>query len=179
MNMILRALKYYFAKRNTTAATTPPPDTTPTNSVNWQDYMGKWYELARYETPFEYGMDNVYTEYGMSENGEVSVTNYGTDSNGKQYVAHAVAKTDGRGQLRVSFIPLLRFLSTPYRVLFVEQNYSHALVSNENGTCLWMLSRTPDGTEEGINRLFREAERRHFNTQNLRKTSQESTDLSR
>jgi apolipoprotein D and lipocalin family protein len=169
--MILRALKYYFSDRKKNAAKGEGTDTTPSNSVCWGPYLGRWYEWARYDTPFEYGLDNVYTEYEAINDEEVRITNYGTDEKGTQETARAKATKDGDGRLLVSFIPLLRFIATPYHVLYVDEDYRNALVSNESGSCLWFLGRTPQYSTEDYKRLCMEAEARGFDTSLLRVTN--------
>lgn len=170
--MIIRAIQYYFragqaAEHNTTTA-----DTSPAQDVCWEAYMGRWYEWARYETPFEYGLDEVYTEYEATEDGKLNICNYGTDANGNTHRARAKAKVAGAGKLNVSFIPLLRFLSSPYHVLYVNESYSAALVSNESGSCLWLLGRTPCFSDDEFEELEDEAHRRGFRTDTLRLTRQ-------
>lgn len=132
--------------------------------------MGRWYEWGRFETPFEYEMDNVYAEYEMTPNGKIKITNYGTDSNEKKHKASAVATISGGGSLEVSFIPLLRFISTPYLVLYVDQDYRHALVSNQNGSCLWILSRTAYADKPTYTSLCNIAKDKGFDTSFLRIT---------
>ncbi len=168
--MILRALKYYFSDRKKNAAKGQGTDTTPCNYVCWEPYSGGWYEWARYDTPFEYGLDDVYTEYEALSNSELSITNYGTDADGNRQKARAKATIDGAGRLLVSFVPLLRFISTPYHVLYVDAHYSHALVSNESGSCLWLLGRTPHYATADYQSLCREAAARGFDTALLRLT---------
>ena len=172
--MILRALKYYFSICGCISTDSADVDTTPMRDVNWDAYMGRWYEWARFETPFEYGLDHVYAEYKQQKDGTVSVTNYGTDEKGRQYKAHAVGKIAGNGTLSISFIPILHFPSSLYRVLYVDDSYSYALVSDKKGTCLWFLGRNPYGTKEAFSVLKNEAEARGFRTEDLRFTHQGS-----
>ena len=40
-------------------------------------YLGRWYEIARFDHSFEKGMDNVIAEYLLQDDGKVSVTNTG------------------------------------------------------------------------------------------------------
>ena len=168
--MILRALRYYFSDRNGGQDAAGEVDTTPISEVRWESYTGRWYEWARFETPFEFELDEVYTDYTMGADGTLSITNCGTDAKGHQKKATAKAGIAGEGKLSVSFIPFLRFLSTPYHVLYVDENYSRALVSNESGSCLWLLGRTPLYTASAYRQLLNEAALRGFNTQHLRLT---------
>jgi apolipoprotein D and lipocalin family protein len=136
--------------------------------------MGRWYEWARFETPFEYDLDDVYAEYELKNDGSVSITNYGTDKKGHQSKAHAVGKIAGKGMLSISFIPILHFPASSYRVLYVDDAYNYALVSDKKGSCLWFLGRTPQASKEALNILKYEADVRGFHTENLRYTAQGS-----
>lgn len=168
--MILRALKYYLSVCCCGCPASDTVDTTPTAAVNWEQYMGRWYEWARYENPFEYEMDNVFAEYEIMHDGKVRVTNYGTDAKGIQHKARATATIAGAGMLRVAFIPVLHFLAGSYHVLFVDETYSHALVSDKKGKCLWILGRTQFVDGAALNRMKKEAEARGFSTARLRFT---------
>ena len=46
-------------------------------------FMGKWYEIARYDHRFEKGMTHVTATYSLQENGSIKVKNEGY-KNGKQ-----------------------------------------------------------------------------------------------
>ena len=127
-------------------------------------------ELGRYETPFEYEMDDVYAEYEILPNGIIKITNYGTDAKGTPHKAKAQATISGGGSLDVSFIPLLRFFSTPYHVIYVDKDYRHAIVSNQRGTCLWILGRAPYDLETTYESLCNIAAERGFDTKFLRLT---------
>ncbi|MBQ4614148.1 MAG: lipocalin family protein [Akkermansia sp.] len=171
--MILRALQYYFSERKSPAPGGEPlPETTPASGLDWSRYMGRWYELARFETPFEYALDEVWTEYALLAGGRVSVTNYGTDAAGKVYKARATARPVAEGVLQISFVPLLRFISTPYHVLRVDAAYQNALVSNETGSCLWLLSRQSHAPLQQQLPLLQEAVLRGFDISQLRPTRQ-------
>lgn len=170
--MITRAIRYYFRERSNWDKTADSVDVIPMQGVCWEAYLGKWYEWARYETPFEYGMDNVHTVYEAMDNGDIAITNCGTDEQGKTHKARAIASRDGEGILQVSFIAWMRFLSTPYIVLYVDEEYSHALVSNASGSCLWLLGRAPSYTEAQLTTLCTQAAARGFNVQRLRFTHQ-------
>ena len=170
--MILRALRYYLSERKMPVPGEEQPETIPVPGLDWQCYMGCWYELARIETPFEYGLDEVWTEYTMLPDGQVDVTNYGTDADGRVYKAKAKARPVAEGVLQISFVPFLRFISTPYHVLRVDENYQNALVSNETGSCLWILSRLAHAPLSHLLPLLQDASQRGFDISQLRPTRQ-------
>lgn len=167
MHMIWRALKYYFSQSTVRGKQRRACNTEPVAYVDWQAYLGRWYEWARFETPFEFGLADVYAEYAAEEEGKIRICNYGTDAVGKQFQAKAMAVVAGGGQLRVSFVPFASFISSLYRVLYVDEFYESALVSNASGSCLWLLARQPVFSQEVADVLLREAEQRGFDVSAL------------
>ena len=165
--MILRALLYYlFAPVNKANV-----NTCPAEGVDLRQYLGRWYELARFETPFEKGLEEVFTEYRMQSDGNISISNYGRSmADGKRREAHAIGSPADSGRMCVSFIPWLRFLCTSYNILAVDEFYRNALVSNNTGTCLWFLSRCPQIVPDDFERLKSEALRRGFDLSALHYT---------
>lgn len=168
--MILRALQYYFSGKKSPAPGDALPETTPFPGLDLHRYMGRWYEAARFENPFEFGLVQVRTEYRMLPDGKVSVINYGSDADGKQYSAKAKGTPVADGVLQVSFVPLLGFISSPYHVLLVDADYQNALVSNETGSCLWLLSRQAQPSFSRLLPLLQDASLRGFDIALLRPT---------
>lgn len=150
------------------------PDTAPQKGVDLTAYLGRWYEQARYDNYFERGLDNVFTDYAMGKNGSITVMNYGYGTDGKLHKAKGVAvtDTDKPGEMRVSFVPPYFWFRAPYRILFVDKDYSAALVAGDDGEYLWLLTREKQPDKTTLLRLTQEAERRGFDTAKLRQTQQ-------
>lgn len=74
-------------------------------SLDINRYMGDWYEIARYDHPFERGLVEVKATYRMAADGRIEVVNCGIDyRTERSRVAHGRAKlTPIQGKLRVSF----------------------------------------------------------------------------
>jgi len=161
--MILRALLYYLFQRNPGKTA----DTRPADNVDLSQYLGRWYELARYETPFEEGMEEVYTEYKARPDGRISITNSGLKAGHGRKEAQATGTQVAPGQLKVSFFPLI---SSDYNILAVDEFYRNALVSNAGGSCLWFLSRSPQIVPDAFEPMKREALRRGFDLSALHYT---------
>ena len=45
-----------------------------------QNYMGKWYEIARLPNHFQKGLSNVYANYSINKDGTIKVENIGTNT---------------------------------------------------------------------------------------------------
>ena len=68
-------------------------DTSTVKQLNLKHFMGKWYEIARYEHRFEKGMTHVTAEYSIRPDGKIKVVNRGIkDSTSSSGVALFVSK---------------------------------------------------------------------------------------
>lgn len=128
-------------------------------------YLGRWYEIARFDHSFERGLEFATADYSVTEDCKsIKVVNRGV-KNGKLKTSTGKARfTDTPGLLRVSFFG--PFFSD-YRVMMLSDNYDYALVGSKSGKYLWILSRTkelPAGTEA---RILDEAASRGYNIEDL------------
>lgn len=139
----------------------------PVASFNLQRYLGEWYEIARYDHRFERGMSHVMAVYNLNANGGIDVRNSGW-KNGTMKVSKGWAKypnpATNPGLLRVSFF---RPFYSDYRVLLVSPNYDYALVGSKTAKYLWLLSRTPQLSEDKTAILLCEAKRRGYELDQL------------
>ncbi len=60
-----------------TGCTGIPENEKPVENFKLEEYLGKWYEIARLDHSFERGLDQVSAEYSMLEGGGVRVLNRG------------------------------------------------------------------------------------------------------
>ena len=145
-------------------STRRPVDLTPIDNVDLTRYLGRWYEIARFDHWFERGMSHTKANYAMREDGDIQVVNTGL-KDGKIKTSTGKAKrTDQQGLLRVSFFwPFFG----DYRILWLDDDYQHALVGGGDFSYLWILSRTPAINEESKNIILTEAKRRGYDTEML------------
>lgn len=139
-------------------------DNSAVNSLDLNRFMGRWYEIARFDHKFERDMQQVTTMYAIQKNGRVKVINQGL-KDGKWKTSEGKGKlTTTPGLLRVSFWG--PFYSD-YRVLLLAPDYSYALIGGSSNKYLWILSRTPTLDTKTRDMLVTEAIRRGYNTNNL------------
>ena len=105
-------------------------------------YLGKWYEIARFDFYFEKNLNNTTAQYSLNEDGSVKVINRGYNYVKKEWKeADGKAKFAGErseAELKVSFFG--PFYSS-YRIIALDPDYQYALVSGKNTKYLWILSR--------------------------------------
>ncbi len=112
----------------------------PAKAVELDRYLGKWFEMARYEAPFQKGCDGVTADYSLRKDGKIKVINSCTKES-KTTAAKGKAKIVAGSQnakLKVSFFgPFYG----DYWVLDRAEDYSWAIVGEPSGRYLWMLTR--------------------------------------
>ena len=145
-------------------------DTKAQQNVDLRQYAGRWYEQARYENGFEKDMDSVYTDYMLHKDGSLSVQNNGCTVKGKQKQSIGKAFPSAPGEMKVSFVWPYWWFQSPYKILYVNTDYSAAVVAGESDKYLWLLTRDRFPTAKTMNKLRVEAKRRGFDTARLRYT---------
>lgn len=147
------------------ACSTPTKvDNSTVKTLDLNRYMGRWYEIARFDHRFERDMQQVTTIYAIQKNGRVKVINQGI-KNGKWSTSEGKGKlTTTPGLLRVSFFG--PFYSD-YRVMMLAPDYSYALVGGESNKYLWILSRSPKVTPAILDTIVNEARLRGYDTSKL------------
>lgn len=116
-------------------------------------YLGRWYEIARLPHSFEDGMSEVYAEYTPGEENRINVVNSGV-RDGERRTVHGIAKFKGatdRGELEVSFF---RPFWGDYKIFYLADDYSIAMVTGSTDKYLWILSRKPHLPRQQLNSLI-------------------------
>lgn len=157
----------------------PPVDTV--NSVDLQRYLGRWYEIAAIPQSFEKQcIGNTKAEYANAENGLISVVNSCDTASGLRSVANGRAKVVDKisnAKLKVTFVNFLGWqflLGGKYWILDLGENYSYAVVGSPDRKYAWILSRTPQMTEEQISAASHALVKQGFDTCKVISTVQAS-----
>ncbi|PIB90307.1 lipocalin family protein [Caulobacter sp. FWC2] len=118
-----------------------PPQ--PAKPVVLDRYLGKWYEVARYDMRFEKGCEGVTAEYSKRPDGLIRVLNTCRQGavDGPLKTSEGKAKvvdTATNAKLKVSFFgPFFG----DYWVMDHADDYSWSIVGEGSGKYLWLLSR--------------------------------------
>ncbi|MEO1039656.1 MAG: lipocalin family protein [Pseudomonadota bacterium] len=113
-------------------------------------YLGRWFEIARYDNRFERGCDGVTATYATRPGDEITVINTcrqgGLDGEVEAIEGRA-RQVDG-AKLEVSFFgPFWG----DYWVIELDEAYQWSVVSEPQGRFLWILSREPQMDEAVLN----------------------------
>lgn len=155
----------------------PPVETV--DSVDLNQYLGKWYEIAAIPQSFEKKcVGNTTAEYATAEDGLISIVNSCDTASGKRSVANGRAKIvdkDSNAKLKVTFVHFLgwQFLfGGDYWIMDLGENYSYAVIGAPGRKYAWILSRTPGMTEEQISQASQVLVSQGFDTCKLLSTIQ-------
>lgn len=123
------------------------------SSVDANQYLGTWYEIARLDHSFERDLEQVSASYSKNTDGSIKVINKGYNAKSKEW-SEAVGKAyfidppnaDGTftGKLKVSFFG--PFYGA-YNIMELDKPYyNYVMVCGPDKEYLWILSRTPQLT---------------------------------
>jgi apolipoprotein D and lipocalin family protein len=144
----------------------------PAKPVEISRYLGRWYEIARYEQGFQKDCDGVTADYSLRDDGKIKVVNACRKPDGK--ITDAVGKAKvvdpaTNAKLKVSFFgPFYG----DYWVLDRADNYSWAIVGEQSGRYLWLLSREANPGPEKTGAIIARASALGYDTTMLRITRQ-------
>lgn len=126
------------------------PPLEPVPEVDLERYLGTWYEIASYPQRFQKGCTGTTATYTLRDDGEIDVLNrcrLGT-LDGEEKTAEGRARIPDKAsssKLEVSFFgPFWG----DYWVIFLDEDYRWAVVGHPSRDYLWVLSRTPQISDE-------------------------------
>ncbi|WP_300600317.1 lipocalin family protein [Niabella sp.] len=121
---------------------TIPKGVKAVTGFNKERYLGRWYEIARFDFYFEKQLSQVTATYTLMDDGHIQVVNRGFDyQQSKWKVSTGKAKfmaDEQTGRLAVSFFGPFY---AGYNVIAVDPDYQYALVCGKSRKYLWLLSR--------------------------------------
>lgn len=158
---VMSAVCYAFCSCQSSSQTV---DNSTVKKLAINQFLGKWYEVARFDHRFERGMRQCTAVYTLLDDGTIKVTNKGVKDGKWKTSVGRVKLTEDPGLLRVSFF---RPFYSDYRILMVSPEYSYALIGGSSDKYLWILSRNPQLKKEIRHQILNEARRRGYDTDKL------------
>jgi apolipoprotein D and lipocalin family protein len=147
----------------------------PARTVELDHYLGRWYELARYDNRFERGCEGVTAEYSRRDDGYIGVKNTcrvgSPDGTARESLGRAKVVLDSGGaKLKVSFWG--PFFVGDYWVLDHADDYSWSIVGEPSGRFLWILTRAARPSDSLTETLYKRVAALGYDTSLLRRTAQ-------
>lgn len=144
-------------------------DKTVVKELDIERYLGKWYEIARYDHRFERDLVGVTATYSYREDGMIKVVNsgYRKTLQGERSEATGKAKVPDLNipsKLKVSFFWIFY---GDYFVMELDEDYQWALIGSSSDKYLWILSRTPQIEDNLNNELLNKLTERGYDVTKL------------
>lgn len=158
----------------------PIPDTAPQTvaSVELDQYLGLWYEIASYPQFFNIGCNCTTAEYELRTDGKVKVTNrcrlISPTGPISKVNGTAVPVPDSENtRLTVSFLGNnMGSDNGNYWIIELPDDYSYAVVSDPFRNTWFLLSRTPEFDEELYEEIVDRAVQDGFIRSKIERTNQ-------
>lgn len=146
-----------------------PENVKPVENFKLENYLGKWYEIARLDHSFERGLSLVTADYSLRDDGGLKIINRGysakenkwKEAEGKAYFVRG----SDQGYLKASFFG--PFYGSYIVFELDHENYQYSLVSGPDKSYFWILARTPHMNEDIKNVLIEKAAALGFDTSKL------------
>ena len=163
-----KALALFLGLFTCNACATIPDGAVAVKPFDSERYLGKWYEIARFNFRFERGLNNTTANYSLNPDGSIRVENRGFDyvkKTWKKAVGKAkFATTPDEARLKVSFFgPFYG----GYNVIALDTAYQFALIAGSDLSYLWILSREKTMPEDVKQKYLDLAKKIGFNTDAL------------
>ncbi len=124
------------------SCSTIPKNVQAVTPFNKDRYLGKWYEIARFDFRFERGLNNTTAEYSLRKDGKIRVINRGFNYEKKEWKqAEGKAKFVGEENIAMLKVSFFGPFYSGYNVIALDEDYKYSLVAGANLKYLWILSR--------------------------------------
>ena len=150
-------------------------------SVNLDQYLGKWYEIASIPHYFQKKcIKNTNAEYSMTDKGLIKVLNSCQTESGERNLAEARARVVDRStnaKLEVTFVKVIGWIflfGGDYWILDLGPDYSYAVVGDSTRKFAWILGRSASLRPEQLKAAEKSLKDNGYNTCDLLSSIQDS-----
>ncbi|TAM59984.1 hypothetical protein EPN52_06180 [bacterium] len=138
-------------------------------------YQGRWFEIAKYPTPFQGTCaKNTTAEYVVRNCGGLAVENRCTTAEGRTRSARAVASVvddESNAKLRLKYSPIAP--AADYWIVDLDQEYRYAVIGEPQRRFLWILARTPALDEQTFEDICSRLREQLYDPARLERTPQD------
>jgi len=152
MRLIIIFLFFMFFMFSTTSQAMQP-----VSFVDSKRFSGLWYEIARTYNDYEKDCVAASVEYVLEEDNQFRVYNrcFDTTMNGDLILYEGTAEPiDGNSMHQIEMTYFWIF-SQDYNVIYLDEDYSTAIISDKDFETLWIMHRKPEITQEKLAKLLR------------------------
>ena len=145
--------------------------------IDIEKYVGRWYEIARFQHSFEKSIVGATAEYSLRKDGRIQVVNSGfrNDLDGPSTQATGVAWVPDPRRPAALKVQFFWPFAGDYLVFGLDnESYSWALVGSDSREYLWFLARTPAISDELYGKMMQMSRDQAYDVSKLYKVPQKS-----
>jgi len=145
-----------------------PKGAEPVKNFQKEKYLGKWYEIARFDFRFEKNLNNTTAFYSLREDGFIKVQNRGYNNVTNEW-QESIGKAKFVGDPTVAMLKVSFFgpFYGGYNVIALDDEYKYALIAGNSLKYLWILAREKTIPEEIKIAYLKKAQEIGFDTDKL------------
>lgn len=124
--------------------------------VDLERFMGDWYVIASVPTFFDKAPFNAIERYGLNSDGSIATTylfhDGGPDGPKREMTAKArVRNRTTNAEWGIQFVWPIR---ADYRIVYLESDYSVAIVARKRRDFVWIMAREPALPADRVEKLL-------------------------
>jgi len=145
------------------------------NYVSIEKFSGLWYEIARTYNSFEEDCVGATVEYKLRDDLNYDIKNRCFDKkfDGDLIEFNGTAKPLNQNTMAQIQMTYFWVFTKNYRVVYLDENYSSAVVVDKNMNNVWIMNRTPFMKKKKLENLVSFLSK-HMDTKRLIYTPQDS-----
>jgi apolipoprotein D and lipocalin family protein len=127
-------------------------------TVDIERYLGRWYEIARFQHGFEKNIVGATAEYSLRPDGKIAVLNSGFKKSldGPYTQVKAVARQPDASRPAALKVKFFGLFESDYLVFGLDdKEYRWAIVGSNTRNFLWFLAREPEVPPELLEEMKR------------------------
>jgi apolipoprotein D and lipocalin family protein len=171
--LIINIIAFSFLSPQTSEKYIQAPN--PVEYVNIQQFSGLWYEIARTYNSFEKDCVGATVEYKLRDDLNYDIKNrcFDTEFGGDLIEFNGIAKPLNQNTMAQIQMTYFWIFTKNYRVAYLDENYSSAVVVDKNMNNVWIMNRTPFMEKKKLESLVSFLSK-HMDTKRLIYTPQDS-----
>ncbi|MFO8024421.1 lipocalin family protein [Thiohalophilus sp.] len=137
-------------------------------------FMGDWYVIANIPTFIERGAHNAIESYSLNEDGTVATTfSFRKDSfEGEQKDYHPTGYIRDSESNAVWGMQFIWPIKADYRIIYVDEDYSHTIIGRLKRDYAWIMARTPQISDATYKKLISILQQEGYDTSEIQRVPQ-------
>ena len=152
----------------------PDKPITTVDYVDIDKFMGDWYVIANIPTFIEKGAHNAIESYQLNKDGSIATTfSFNQDGfDGEKKIYEPVGYIRDKETNSVWGMQFIWPFKADYRIVYLNDEYSHTIIGREKRDYVWIMARTPEIPDDDYERLLVLLDKEGYDINKIQKVPQ-------